>query len=87
MDEIHANLQHEGNKICPAAIVHEGHEEDFVKRKKLKNKYFLLSPNPIIPILTLISLPGAAIEINQISGEQNSHALERDITLEQSQTS
>ena len=41
MDEIHANLQHEGNKICPAAIVHEGYEEDFVKRKKLKNiRYF-----------------------------------------------
>ena len=34
MDEIHANLQRGGNKICPAAIVHEGYEEDFVKRKK-----------------------------------------------------
>ncbi len=41
MDEIHANLQHGGNKICPCAIVHEGHEEEFVKRKKLKNiRYF-----------------------------------------------
>ena len=41
MDEIHANLQHDGNKICPCAIVHEGYEEDFVKRKKLKNvRYF-----------------------------------------------
>lgn len=41
MDEIHANLQYGGNKICPCAIVHEGYEEDFVKRKKLKNiKYF-----------------------------------------------
>ncbi len=41
MDEIHANLQHDGNKICPTAIVHEGYEEDFVKRKKLKNvRYF-----------------------------------------------
>ena len=40
MDEIHANLQHEGNKICPAAIVHEGYEEDFVKRKKLKNIHY-----------------------------------------------
>ena len=41
MDEIHANLQHGGNKICPCAIVHEGYEEDFVKRKKLKNiRYF-----------------------------------------------
>lgn len=33
MDEIHANLQKGGNKICPCAIVHEGYEEDFVKRK------------------------------------------------------
>ena len=41
MDEIHANLQHGGNKICPCAIVHEGYEETFVKRKKLKNiRYF-----------------------------------------------
>ena len=37
MDEIHANLQHGGNKLCPCAIVHEGYEENFVKRKKLKN--------------------------------------------------
>lgn len=36
MDEIHANLQKGGNKICPCAIVHEGYEEDFVKRKNLK---------------------------------------------------
>ena len=44
MDEIHANLQHNGNKICPCAIVHEGYEEDFVKRKKLKNiRYFASS--------------------------------------------
>lgn len=41
MDEIHANLQHGGNNICPCAIVHEGYEETFVKRKKLKNiRYF-----------------------------------------------
>lgn len=41
MDEIHANLQKGGNKICPCAIVHEGYEELFVKRKKLKNiRYF-----------------------------------------------
>ena len=41
MDEIHANLQHDGNKICPCAIVHEGYEEEFAKRKKLKNiRYF-----------------------------------------------
>ena len=40
MDEIHANLQKGGNKICPCAIVHEGYEEDFVKRKKLKNIHY-----------------------------------------------
>lgn len=41
MDELHANLQKGGNKICPCAIVHEGYEEEFVKRKKLKNiRYF-----------------------------------------------
>ncbi len=43
MDEIHANLQHGGNKICPCAIVHEGYEEDFVKRKKLKNVHYFAS--------------------------------------------
>lgn len=44
MDEIHANLQIGGNKICPCAIVHEGYEEIFVKRKKLKNiRYFATS--------------------------------------------
>ena len=43
MDEIHANLQHNGNRICPCAIVHEGYEEDFVKRKKLKNIHYFAS--------------------------------------------
>ena len=43
MDEIHANLQHNGNKICPCAIVHEGYEEDFVKCKKLKNIHYFAS--------------------------------------------
>lgn len=43
MDEIHANLQKGGNKICPCAIVHEGYEEDFVKRKKLKNVHYFVS--------------------------------------------
>lgn len=43
MDEIHANLQHNGNKICPCAIVHEGYEENFVKRKKLKNIHYFAS--------------------------------------------
>ena len=43
MDEIHANLQHGGNKICLCAIVHEGYEEDFTKRKKLKNIHYFAS--------------------------------------------
>ena len=43
MDEIHANLQHGGNKICPCAIVHEGYEESFVKRKRLKNVHYFAS--------------------------------------------
>ena len=43
MDEIHANLQKGGNKICPCAIVHEGYEEKFVKRKKLKNIHYFAS--------------------------------------------
>ena len=44
MDEIHANLQHGGNKICPCAIVHEGHSDNLSKRKKLKNvRYFASS--------------------------------------------
>ena len=43
MDEIHANLQKNGNKICPCAIVHEGYEEDFVKRKVLKNIHYFAS--------------------------------------------
>ena len=43
MDEIHANLQKGGNKICPCAIVHEGYEELFVKRKKLKNIHYFAS--------------------------------------------
>jgi hypothetical protein len=43
MDEIHANLQKGGNKICPCAIVHEGYEESFVKRKQLKNIHYFAS--------------------------------------------
>jgi len=43
MDEIHANLQKGGNKICPCAIIHEGYEETFVKRKKLKNIHYFAS--------------------------------------------
>lgn len=43
MDEIHANLQYGGNKICPCAIVHEGYKESFVKRKELKNIHYFAS--------------------------------------------
>ena len=43
MEEIHANLQKGGNKICPCAIVHEGLEESFTKRKKLKNIHYFAS--------------------------------------------
>lgn len=44
MDEIHANLQHGGNKICPCAIVHEGYDDSFhSKRKKLKNVHYFAS--------------------------------------------
>lgn len=43
MDKIHANLQPGGNKICPSAIVHEGYEEDFIKRKKIKNIHYFSS--------------------------------------------
>lgn len=43
MDEIHANLQKGGNKICPCAIIHEGYEETFVKRKVLKNIHYFAS--------------------------------------------
>ena len=39
MDEIHTNLQHGGNKICPCAIVHEGYKEDFVKRNTRCHKF------------------------------------------------
>lgn len=45
MDEIHANLQKGGNQICPCSIVHEGYEEEFVKRKKLKNIRSFASSN------------------------------------------
>lgn len=41
MDEIHANLQNGKNHICPCAIVHEGHKEEFAKRKELKNTFYL----------------------------------------------
>ncbi len=42
MDEVHTNLQKytsgsSKNHVCPCAVVHEGHKEEFTKRKKLKN--------------------------------------------------
>lgn len=43
IDEIHANLQYGGNRICPCAIVHEGYKEDFTKRKELKNIHYFAS--------------------------------------------
>lgn len=52
MDEIHVNMQKQvtkkgkfqNNKICPAAVVHEGHKEKFVKRKELfRQKNFATS--------------------------------------------
>ena len=43
MDEIHANLQHGGNCICPCAIVHESYVDEHAKRKELKNVYHFAS--------------------------------------------
>ena len=45
MDEVYANLQNKfkqeddksKNRICPCAIVHEGHKDELTKRKELKN--------------------------------------------------
>ena len=45
MDEVQANLQNKfkqdndksKNRICPCAIVHEGHKDELTKRKELKN--------------------------------------------------
>lgn len=45
MDEIHANLQNSKNHICPCAVVHEGHVEEFSKRKVLKNARHFASSN------------------------------------------
>lgn len=46
-DEVHANLQSrkKGNKnrIVPVTLVHEGHKELFVKKKKLKNTHYTAS--------------------------------------------
>ena len=45
MDKVHAKLQNKfkkdgeksKNRICPCAIVHEGHKDELTKRKELKN--------------------------------------------------
>lgn len=46
-DEVHANLQsrEEGfkNRIVPVILSHEGHKEDFVKKKELKNQHYIAS--------------------------------------------
>ena len=46
-DEVHANLQSRKpgtkNKIVPVILTHEGHKEDFVKKKQLKNTHYIAS--------------------------------------------
>ena len=46
-DEVHANLQSRNkgtkNKIVPVVLTHEGHKEDFVKKKELKNTHYISS--------------------------------------------
>jgi len=49
-DEVHANLQRKKlskgkkiNKIVPVILTHEGHKEDFVKKKELKNTHYIAS--------------------------------------------
>ena len=46
-DEIHANLQArqngKKNKIVPVILTHEGHKEDFIKKKELKNTHYIAS--------------------------------------------
>lgn len=46
-DEVHANLQSRNkgtkNKIVPVILTHEGHKEDFVKKKELKNTHYIAS--------------------------------------------
>lgn len=46
-DEVHANLQSrkkgKKNKIVPVILTHEGHKEDFVKKKELKNTHYIAS--------------------------------------------
>lgn len=46
-DEVHANLQSRKpgskNKIVPVILSHEGHKEDFIKKKELKNTHYIAS--------------------------------------------
>lgn len=46
-DEVHANLQSRNlgtkNRIVPVILTHEGHKEDFVKKKELKEQHYLVS--------------------------------------------
>lgn len=46
-DEVHANLQSREkgtrNKIVPVILTHEGHREDFVKKKELKEQHYISS--------------------------------------------
>lgn len=46
-DEVHANLQSRNlgkkNKIVPVILTHEGHKEEFVKKKELKNTHYIAS--------------------------------------------
>lgn len=46
-DEVHANLQSREkgtkNKIVPVILTHEGHKEDFVKKKELKEQHYIAS--------------------------------------------
>lgn len=46
-DEVHANLQFRNpgtkNRIVPVILTHEGHKENFVKKKELKEQHYLAS--------------------------------------------
>ena len=46
-DEVHANLQSrtpdKKNRIVPVILTHEGHKEDFVKKKELKEQHYISS--------------------------------------------
>lgn len=46
-DEVHANLQSRKkgtkNRIVPVILTHEGHKEDFVKKKELKEQHYIAS--------------------------------------------